>query len=41
MSGTGKSTLISELAERGYKAVDVDADEWSEWVKLDFIGDPT
>src|SRR5437764_2508637 len=32
MSGTGKSTLISELAARGYKAVDADADEWSEWV---------
>ena len=41
MSGTGKSTLIAELATRGYKAVDLDADEWSEWVEVDLIGDPT
>jgi hypothetical protein len=41
MSGTGKSTVISELAARGYKAVDVDADEWSEWVEVEFTGDPT
>jgi shikimate kinase len=41
MSGTGKSTLIGELAARGYKAVDVDADEWSEWVEVEFTGDPT
>jgi shikimate kinase len=40
MSGTGKSTVISELAARGYKAVDVDADEWSEWVEVEFTGDP-
>lgn len=33
MSGTGKSTLISELAARGYKAVDADRDEYSEWVE--------
>jgi shikimate kinase len=32
MSGTGKSTVIEELAARGYKAVDLDSDEWSEWV---------
>lgn len=32
MSGTGKSTLIQELSARGYKAVDADSDEWSEWV---------
>lgn len=32
MSGTGKSTLIAELAARGYKAIDTDSDEWSEWV---------
>lgn len=32
MSGTGKSTLIGELAARGYKAIDTDADEWCEWV---------
>ena len=33
MSGTGKSTVISELAARGYKAVDVDSDEFSQWVE--------
>jgi shikimate kinase len=32
MSGTGKSTVIGELAARGYKAVDADSDEFSEWV---------
>ena len=32
MSGTGKSTIIGELAARGYKAVDADCDEFSEWV---------
>src|ERR687893_3172237 len=34
MSGTGKSTVIGELAARGYKAVDADSDEYSEWVEL-------
>jgi shikimate kinase len=34
MSGTGKSTVIGELAARGYKAVDADCDEFSEWVKV-------
>src|SRR6266487_1639757 len=29
MSGTGKSTVIGELAARGYKAIDAD-DGWSE-----------
>jgi len=32
MSGTGKSTVIGELAARGYRAVDLDCDEFSEWV---------
>jgi len=31
MSGTGKSTVIRALAERGYKAVDTDSDKWSMW----------
>ncbi len=35
MSGTGKSTLIDELAARGYKAIDTDSDEWCEWVNVD------
>lgn len=34
MSGTGKSTVIGELAARGYKAVDADSDEFSEWVEI-------
>jgi shikimate kinase len=33
MSGTGKSTITAELAARGYKAVDADCDEFSEWVE--------
>jgi dephospho-CoA kinase len=32
MSGTGKSTVIAELDARGYRAVDLDRDEYSEWV---------
>jgi shikimate kinase len=34
MSATGKSTIISELAARGYKAVDADGDEFSQWVEV-------
>ncbi len=34
MSGTGTSTVTSELAVRGYKAVDADSDEFSEWVEV-------
>ncbi len=34
MSGTGKSTVIGELAARGYKAIDADSDEFSEWVAV-------
>ncbi len=34
MSGTGKSTLIRELAARGYKAIDTDTDDWSAWVDV-------
>jgi dephospho-CoA kinase len=33
MSGTGKSTVIRALAERGYTAVDTDSDEWSVWAE--------
>jgi dephospho-CoA kinase len=32
ISGTGKSTSIGELAARGFKAVDADDAEYSEWV---------
>ena len=31
MSGTGKSTVIEQLAARGYRAVDIDSPEWSEY----------
>jgi shikimate kinase len=34
MSGTGKSTVIKELAARGYKAVDTDEDGLSELVSV-------
>jgi shikimate kinase len=34
MSGTGKSSLIGELAARGHKAIDADADHWSELVRV-------
>ncbi len=44
MSGTGKSTIIAELAARGYKAVDADCDEFSQWVEVtgdsDTFGSP-
>jgi broad-specificity NMP kinase len=34
MSGTGKSTVLAELARRGYRVVDTDDDGWSEDVPL-------
>lgn len=40
MSGTGKSTVIGELAARGYKAVDADCDEFSEWMEISASADP-
>ena len=33
MSGAGKSTALLELTRRGYRTVDTDTDEWSEWVQ--------
>jgi dephospho-CoA kinase len=38
MSGTGKSSVLLELAKRGYQVVDTDSDEWCEWVNTD--GEP-
>jgi shikimate kinase len=35
MSGTGKSSIIHELAARGYQAHDLDTPEWSEWIDAD------
>lgn len=34
MSGTGKSTALRRLGERGHRVVDTDTDEWSRWVTL-------
>ena len=31
MSGAGKSTALHELGRRGFRVVDADTDEWSEW----------
>jgi len=39
MSGTGKSTIIRELAARGYRTVDADCDEFSQWVEVVDSGD--
>lgn len=35
MSGVGKSTVIEELRKRGYRAVDLDRPEWSEYRRAD------
>ena len=32
MSGTGKSTVLELLGQRGHRVVDTDSDEWSHWV---------
>ena len=32
MSGTGKSSVLLELARRGHRVVDTDSDTWSQWV---------
>ena len=34
MSGTGKSTVLAELARRGHRIVDTDEEGWSEQVSL-------
>lgn len=41
MSGTGKSTVIAELTVRGYNAIDLDTDAWSEWVQVSGDSDPS
>ena len=35
MSGTGKSTALVELEKRGFRVVDTDSPEWSEWIPAD------
>jgi hypothetical protein len=32
MSGTGKFTALAELGRRGFRVVDTDSPEWSEWI---------
>jgi shikimate kinase len=39
MSGTGKSTVLLELAARGYKVVDTDYDDWTELVDMPVASD--
>lgn len=39
MSGTGKSSVLQELARRGHRTVDTDSDAWCEWV-MDGRGEP-
>lgn len=41
MSGTGKSSLVRQLRISGYKAVDLDSAEWSEWAPVDPGEDPS
>jgi hypothetical protein len=31
MSGTGKSSALAELGRRGFRVVDTDSPDWSEW----------
>ncbi|HVS86248.1 MAG TPA: AAA family ATPase [Gaiellaceae bacterium] len=35
MSGTGKSTVLAELAGRGFDVVETDSGGWSEWSEAD------
>lgn len=35
MSGTGKSTVLAELARRGFHVVETDDAPWSEWSEAD------
>src|ERR1700733_5827004 len=35
MSGTGKSTALTELAKRGFQVVETDDAPWSEWSEPD------
>ena len=35
MSGTGKSTALAELAQRGFRVVDTDDPPWNEWSESD------
>jgi dephospho-CoA kinase len=35
MSGTGKSTVLAELARRGFETVETDVGPWSRWSEAD------
>lgn len=35
MSGTGKSTALAELERRGFRVVDTDEGDWTEWSEAD------
>jgi shikimate kinase len=35
MSGTGKSTVLAELARSGFRTVDTDEPGWSQWSERD------
>jgi broad-specificity NMP kinase len=35
MSGTGKSTVLTELGRRGFQVVETDDAPWSEWSEAD------
>jgi dephospho-CoA kinase len=37
MSGTGKSSALAELEKRGYRVVDTDSTEWSEWYGQEWL----
>lgn len=45
MSGTGKSSVIEQLAALGHRAIDADSPAWSEWAPMPvpgaFPGTPT
>ncbi|MGH3389233.1 MAG: AAA family ATPase [Actinomadura sp.] len=34
MAGTGKSTALRKLGDRGHRVVDTDSDRWSTWATL-------
>ncbi|WP_211231440.1 hypothetical protein [Paenibacillus harenae] len=34
MSGTGKTTALEKLGERGHRVVDTDSGMWSHWIQL-------
>ncbi len=40
MSGTGKSSVIEELKQRGFDAIDTDSDAWCEWKTVASVEQP-